>query len=79
MTTEAELPNPKIVVYERRDASNKPTGEYGWRLRADNGNIIATDGGQGYKDREFTARMAERIIKDGEFSDAPIHHMYPKK
>ena len=30
------------ILYERED------GRWGWRLKADNGRIIATDGTQGY-------------------------------
>ena len=30
------------ILYERED------GRWGWRLKADNGRIIATDGAQGY-------------------------------
>ena len=44
------------VLYKRSD------GKWAWRLEADNGRIIATDGGQGY-DNESDARvMADRII-----------------
>ena len=78
MASESELPNPKIVVYERRDKQNQPNGTYGWRLRARNGAIIATDGGQGYEDRKVAENMARRIIKDGEFAEVKIRNMYPK-
>ncbi|ERG63524.1 hypothetical protein L332_03525 [Agrococcus pavilionensis RW1] len=50
-----------LEVYQRADDL------WAWRLRATNGQIIATDGGQGYVDRGECARMAEQVI-DG-------HHM----
>jgi uncharacterized protein YegP (UPF0339 family) len=67
-----ELPAPRISIYERTDKDNKPLGEFGWRLRAGNGKIIATDGGQGYVNRSEAEDMAVRIIKNGEFKDAPV-------
>ncbi len=78
MATESELPNPKILIYEVRDKNKEPTGEYGWRLRAANGQIIATDGRQSYKSRGKAEEMARRIINDGEYSKAKLHHLYPK-
>lgn len=42
-------------VYKRED------GLWAWRLRASNGQIIATDGGQGYVRRIDAAQMASRI------------------
>ena len=51
------------VIYER------PDGKWGWRLKADNGNIIATDGGQGYDDQSFCRKMADAII-GGAYADA---------
>jgi len=53
----------KRTVYQREDK------RWGWRLRADNGRIIATDGSQGYEDESDARNMANRIL-DGEFSDA---------
>jgi len=52
----------KRVVYERAD------GKWGWRLVV-NGNIVATDGNQGYENEDFCREMADRII-GGEFKDA---------
>lgn len=46
----------RSVVYERKD------GTWGWRLRADNGNIIATDGGQGYENEAEARAMVDAII-----------------
>ena len=52
-----------IEVYERRDAkTDAPLGEYDWRVRATNGNIVATSGGQGYVDRGECERMALAIV-----------------
>jgi len=53
----------KRILYARTD------GKWAWRLEADNGRIIATDGGQGYEDENDARTMADRII-GGEFKDA---------
>ncbi|SKB71419.1 protein of unknown function [Arthrobacter sp. 31Cvi3.1E] len=55
----------RSVVYERRDDS----GTWGWRLRADNGDIIATDGGQGYENEAEARAMVDKII-GGAYKDA---------
>ena len=46
----------KRVLYQRTDC------KWGWRLKADNGQIIATDGGQGYENADDARAMADRII-----------------
>jgi uncharacterized protein YegP (UPF0339 family) len=51
------------VLYARAD------GKWAWRLKADNGQIIATDGGQGYNNEADARSMADRVIS-GEFKDA---------
>ncbi|TKR27146.1 DUF1508 domain-containing protein [Cellulomonas hominis] len=51
------------VLYER------PDGRWGWRLKADNGQVIATDGTQGYENEQDARSMADRII-GGEFAYA---------
>jgi uncharacterized protein YegP (UPF0339 family) len=51
------------VVYQRADC------KWAWRLRADNNEIIATDGGQGYENEADARDMADRIIS-GEFKNA---------
>lgn len=51
------------TVYQRSDK------KWGWRLEADNGRIIATDGNQGYEKEEDARAMANRIL-DGEFKGA---------
>lgn len=40
-----------------------------WQLTADNGQVIATDGGQGYENEADARAMAARII-GGDFKDA---------
>ncbi|GHP18862.1 hypothetical protein RN2511_035980 [Rhodococcus sp. NKCM2511] len=52
----------KRVLYQRSD------DKWAWRLVV-NGNIVATDGGQGYENEEDCRTMADRII-GGEFKDA---------
>jgi uncharacterized protein YegP (UPF0339 family) len=53
----------KRILYTRED------GKWAWRLVADNGKIIATDGGQGYEEEDDARNMADRII-GGEFKNA---------
>ncbi|ANZ28588.1 hypothetical protein A4U64_27330 (plasmid) [Rhodococcus sp. WB1] len=50
------------IIVERAD------GKWGWQLVV-NGNIVATDGNQGYENEVFCRRMAERIL-GGEFASA---------
>lgn len=47
---------PNLEIYQRTD------GRWAWRLRAGNGAIIATDGGQGYQNRSDCARIADAIV-----------------
>jgi uncharacterized protein YegP (UPF0339 family) len=53
----------KRLVFQREDK------KWAWHLEADNGAIVATDGGQGYENESDAKSMADRII-NGEFSDA---------
>ena len=53
----------KRIVYQRPDC------RWGWRLKADNDQIIAVDGSQGYENEADARAMADRII-GGEFRDA---------
>lgn len=46
----------RLDIYRREDRL------WAWRLFAANGNIIATDGGQGYEDRGECAGMARAIL-----------------
>jgi uncharacterized protein YegP (UPF0339 family) len=52
-------------VYRRKD------GKWAWKLIAENGQIIATDGGQGYEHRQDAFEMASTIIEGG-YRDAAI-------
>lgn len=45
-----------LEVYQRADK------RWSWRLRAGNGSIIATDGGQGYENRSDCARVARAVV-----------------
>ena len=45
----------ELDVYERND------GRYAWRLTV-NGNIVATDGGQGYENKEDCEAVALRVV-----------------
>lgn len=47
----------RIQVYRR-----KLTRKWAWRLIAANGNKIATDGGQGYNNRQDAVNMATAIV-----------------
>lgn len=51
------------LLYKRKD------GKWAWNLKADNGDIIAVDGSQGYENEGDARSMADRII-NGEFADA---------
>ncbi|MDP9886428.1 DUF1508 domain-containing protein [Sinomonas atrocyanea] len=53
----------KRIIYRRND------GKWGWRLQADDGRIIATDGSPGYDNESDARHMAEEII-GGHFSNA---------
>jgi uncharacterized protein YegP (UPF0339 family) len=47
----------------------RPDGRWGWRLKADNGRIIATDGTQGYENESDARSMRDRVV-GGEFKNA---------
>lgn len=51
------------VLYKRTD------GKWAWRLEADNGQVIATDGGQGYNNENDARTMADKVI-GGYYKDA---------
>lgn len=53
----------KRTVYERKD------GRWGWKLRDDEGEIIAIDGNGHYATEREAREMADRII-NGAFKDA---------
>lgn len=46
----------EFEVYRRED------GKWAWRLRAANGEIIATDGGQGYENEGDCARIGASVV-----------------
>ena len=52
-----------------RNIYERPDGKWGWRLKADNGNVIATDGNQGYESETTCRNMADKII-GGTYKDA---------
>ncbi|MBT1610648.1 MULTISPECIES: YegP family protein [Curtobacterium] len=51
------------ILIERSD------GKWGWQLKANNGQIVATDGSQGYENESDAREMADRVI-GGEFAGA---------
>lgn len=51
------------LLYQRND------DKWAWQLKADNGDIIATDGGQGYNDEGEARKMADAII-GGNYANA---------
>lgn len=60
------------LLYTRAD------GKWSWHLRADNGRIIAVDGGQGYENLEDARLMADQVIC-GDFQDAVRKIRRPKR
>lgn len=54
----------ELEIYQRTDK------RWAWRLRAGNGQIIATDGGQGYERRTDCARVARAVV-DGLYAPEP--------
>lgn len=48
---------PKLEVYQRTD------DRWAWRLVADNGQVIATDGGQGYENRGDCEVIAHAVVR----------------
>lgn len=55
----------ELEIYQRTDK------RWAWRLRAGNGAIIATDGGQGYENRADCSRVAHAVVA-GLYSPEPI-------
>jgi uncharacterized protein YegP (UPF0339 family) len=53
----------ELNVYQR------PDNNWGWRLISDNGNVIASDAGQGYEHGSMAEKMAEQVIS-GRYKDA---------
>lgn len=50
---------PRRNIYKRTD------GKWAWQLIADNGYIIATDGGQGYNNEVDCRSISDRVINGG--------------
>lgn len=50
-------------LYQRAD------GTWSWRLKADNGQIVAVDGSQGYENEDDARAMRDRVVR-GAFKDA---------
>ncbi|MFB2596605.1 DUF1508 domain-containing protein [Herbiconiux sp. P17] len=49
------------VALAKRTVFQRVDNKWGWRLEA-NGNIIATDGGQGYENEDDARTMADRVV-----------------
>lgn len=45
----------RFETYERED------GRWGWRLRHSNGDVLATDHGQGYENRNDCQRIGLKV------------------
>lgn len=54
----------KLHCYRRADS------KWAWRLTADNGDIVAVDGSQGYENYKDCQRMADKVVINGGFKDA---------
>jgi uncharacterized protein YegP (UPF0339 family) len=57
----------KGEVYERSD------GKFGFRVKASNGQVVATDGGQGYSSKGDAKSTLEKLLQgayDGPIEDA---------
>lgn len=44
-------------------------GRWAWRLKSDNGQIVATDGGQGYENESDARAVADAVV-GGDYADA---------
>lgn len=51
------------VLFTRSD------GRWAWHLKADNGEVIATDGGQGYENEAEARSIADSVV-GGEYKNA---------
>ena len=53
-------PNPRQTreVYKRTD------GKFAFRVKASNGEVVATDGGQGYSNKAKTKSTLEKLMRD---------------
>jgi len=53
-----------LHCYKRTD------DKWGWRLTADNNEIVAVDGSQGYESYADCQVMADKVVISGGFNDA---------
>jgi uncharacterized protein YegP (UPF0339 family) len=53
-----------LHCYKRND------GKWAWRLTADNDEIVAVDGAQGYDHYDDCQKMADKVVINGGFNDA---------
>ena len=59
----------KLEIYRRAD------GKWAWRLKAGNGQVVATDGGQGYENLGDVADITREI-----FSGSAVEvTLYPQR
>lgn len=58
-------------LYTRSD------GKWAWRLKADNGDVVAVDGSQGYDNEDDARNMADKVVS-GFFSEAKRTITKPK-
>lgn len=54
----------QLHCYKRSD------NKWAWRLTADNGAIVATDGGQGYNNYSDCQAMADAVVVNATFATA---------
>jgi uncharacterized protein YegP (UPF0339 family) len=54
-------------LYRRTD------GKWAWRIKAANGQVVATDGGQGYESKTHARSTVEKVIS-GHY-DGPINEL----
>jgi uncharacterized protein YegP (UPF0339 family) len=63
----------KLLVFQRDD------DKWAWHLEADNGQIIATDGGQGYEHEADCQRIADSVVISCIYSTAERLRLPKKK
>lgn len=54
-------------VYKRKD------GKWAFRVKASNGQVVATDGGQGYSDKKRATETVTKLI-GGQY-EGPVTHV----
>lgn len=58
-----------MPAWQRDCSTSRDDGKWAGRLAGDNGQVIATDGGQGYEKEADARRMADRVVS-GQYADA---------